>query len=204
MEAKLEEPYEPDGPWIFGKDARYARQTAEKSLLRAESYRHLHNLLDRMDYEAGSSSRLLPVHRHIRELFIRVEGKVCLGVCSYCRVEPIVWLPIIADPRYGIRRAINSVACSRCYGQLADGFSGYFSAIVEAKFSSVMLLIEQRDRDTLMRELKLLFKLPKRVTDETAFEFFWGYSPRKEAIEAVRSKMSRPRRQPQPQSLVLF
>ena len=50
MEAKLEEPYEPDGPWIFGKDARYARQTAEKSLLRAESYRHLHNLLDRMDY----------------------------------------------------------------------------------------------------------------------------------------------------------
>ncbi len=107
-------------------------------------------------------------------LISRGEDRTSKRMCPQCQTNPLAFFAALGNSRdgYSISHLFASCTQQSCQEKLIGYAGGKMPSLLSLQFSSLLQFPVRHDRDMVVRVFRSAFDLPKRLTPETAFNFF--------------------------------
>lgn len=113
-------------------------------------------------------------HRHIEWLLQQGENRQAVTLCPQCKQYPVKFFSSLGSPKYGYSIYPIYTCCESelCQQRLFHEAVGSVPNFYPVKFSSIMNYRKKFDQKMVVDLLKAVYKMPKRITAQVAFDFF--------------------------------
>jgi hypothetical protein len=113
------------------------------------------------------------LHEHLEWLLERGENRIAKKLCPHCGVNPIKYLTILGDDRFGYSIDSYYSCCSdkQCHKAAASMGSVNTPTYLPIKFSSILHFSVKKDQQLFIDTLKDIFGFT-RLNKQKVFEFF--------------------------------
>lgn len=154
-------------PYIFQSGKNRGKMAA---ILMFKDYRLLHFLLERLNKESRGSKKNR-LHEHLLWLMSRGDNRRPVTMCRFCNKKPVKYFSVVYSDS-GISVGLNFTCCEDCKGELTKGTALKVPQFYLLTFRSILLFSRKSDQRQVVRLLREVYGLPKRITTQTAWQFF--------------------------------
>lgn len=163
------EEYRPNGPFIIQSGKNEGKSL---ELLMFQKYWLLIWWIEK--FNENKPVNKTRFHRHIEWLLHQGENRKAVMLCPQCSQSPVKFFSSLGNDKYGYSIYPTYTCCESeiCQRQLFHEAAGAVPNFYPIRFSSIMNYRKKFDQGMVMRLLRAVYKLPKPLTAQSAFNFF--------------------------------
>jgi len=163
------EEYRPNEPYVI-QSGNYEGKSLE--LLMFYQYPFLKWWIGKLNKTNPKDKNRL--HRHLEWLIAQGENRQAVMLCPQCKQHPAKFFSSLGNERYGYSIYSTYTCCNSetCRERLFCQAAGPTPLLYPVKFSSITNYRKKFDQGMVVRLLKAVYKLPKPLTAQAAFNFF--------------------------------
>ena len=158
-------------PYQIGSGKRIGKYL---EILMFQDYRYLHWHLLKIQQEMHSGSTKNRYHEHLEWLVAQGESRVSKKLCPICNQQPITQFSVLGSDQYGYSMSVEFSSCDddNCRNRVKAMCPGKLPVWLPARFSRILHFTFKSDQKLFVQLLRQVFRLPKRLEANHAFQFF--------------------------------